>query len=285
MSSFLRGLVQDRVVMTVIVVNAVTLFLYAFPEAPAAGRSALYWLDYACTVFFVAEIVIKVSYWGWAAYWEVPWNRFDFIVVVISLPFLLSPFSFFALEEFSSILLLRLGRLFRLGRIFQFIPREKKIREGIARALRASVGLFLALSVYVLCLSIISYYAFSQYAPAYFGNPLLSLYSTFQIFTVEGWQAIPNAIADNASPLVGGLARLYFAFTVLTGGILGLSLANAVFVDEMVIDNTHDLEDEVETLQAQLQKSIEQSQARQSEIEERLIDLQEELDEREPESS
>jgi len=44
--------------MTVIVINAVTLFLYAFPEAPAAGRTALYGLDYACTVFFVAEMVI-----------------------------------------------------------------------------------------------------------------------------------------------------------------------------------------------------------------------------------
>lgn len=264
--------------MTVIVVNALTLFLYAFPNAPAAGRTALFWLDYACTVFFVIEIIIKVSLWGWPAFWQEPWNRFDFIVVLFSLPFLLTVFSFFSLETFSSVLLLRLGRLFRIGRVFQFIPREEKIRQGIARALRASVGLFLALSVYVLCLSILSYYAFHGYAPGYFGNPLLAIYSTFQVFTVEGWQTVPNAIAENAPPLVGGLARFYFAFTVLTGGILGLSLANAVFVDEMIIDNTHDLEDDVAHLQEQLKHSLEQTQARQEELVAMLTDLQEKLE-------
>lgn len=276
MRTFLQGLVRDRVVMTVIVVNALTLFLYAFPNAPAAQRTALFWLDYSCTVFFVVEIIIKVSLWGWPAFWETPWNRFDFVVVVISLPFLFTVLPVFSLEEFSSILLLRLGRLFRIGRIFQFIPREKKIRQGIARALRASVGLFLALSVYVLCLSILSYYAFHEYAPGYFGNPLLAIYSTFQVFTVEGWQTIPDTIAANASPMVSGLARFYFAFTVLTGGILGLSLANAVFVDEMVLDNTDDLEDDLKELRTRLETQIEQSETNQERIESMLSALQDE---------
>ena len=35
---------------------------------------------------------------------------------------------------------------------------------------------------------------------------------------------------------------------VIVGGILGLSLANAVFVDEMMMDNTQQLEDKVDRL-------------------------------------
>jgi voltage-gated sodium channel len=35
---------------------------------------------------------------------------------------------------------------------------------------------------------------------------------------------------------------------VLVGGVLGLSLANAVFVDEMMMDNTADLEAKVDAL-------------------------------------
>jgi hypothetical protein len=77
MTSFLRGLARDRVVMTVIMVNAVTLFQYAFPDAPATERTALDWLDYACTVYFVVEIATKVSFQGWSPYWEAPWNRID----------------------------------------------------------------------------------------------------------------------------------------------------------------------------------------------------------------
>ena len=49
---------------------------------------------------------------------------------------------------------------------------------------------------------------------------------------------------------------------VMVGGILGLSLANAVFVDEMTIDNTRELEEKVDVLleemkamRAQLTKS------------------------------
>jgi voltage-gated sodium channel len=41
---------------------------------------------------------------------------------------------------------------------------------------------------------------------------------------------------------------------VLVGGILGLSLANAVFVDEMMADNTESLERKVDDLAAELRR-------------------------------
>jgi voltage-gated sodium channel len=47
--------------------------------------------------------------------------------------------------------------------------------------------------------------------------------------------------------LVAG-TRAFFVAAVLIGGILGLSLANAVFVDEMMMDNTEILEHKVNAL-------------------------------------
>ncbi|MBW2278695.1 MAG: hypothetical protein JRF63_14485 [Deltaproteobacteria bacterium] len=44
------------------------------------------------------------------------------------------------------------------------------------------------------------------------------------------------------------LARVYFVMAVIIGGIIGLSLANAVFVDEMTMDNTVKLETKVDKL-------------------------------------
>jgi voltage-gated sodium channel len=41
---------------------------------------------------------------------------------------------------------------------------------------------------------------------------------------------------------------------VLIGGILGLSLANAVFVDEMMMDNTEILERKVDTLTEEVRR-------------------------------
>ena len=42
--------------------------------------------------------------------------------------------------------------------------------------------------------------------------------------------------------------RIFFVVAVLIGGILGLSLANAVFVDEMMMDNTESLERKMDAL-------------------------------------
>lgn len=242
MRSLLKTLIRERVVAMVIVINAVALFLFAFEGLPEALRTVLFGVDYLCTLFFIVEIGTKIALQGWTSFWDSGWNRFDFVVVAVSLPFVLAPLPFVDVPQFSSILLLRVSRLFRLFRTFQFIPNRKDLQQGIARALRASVGVFLALFLYVLTLSLFSHYLFQAYAPAHFGNPLSSLYAMFQIFTVEGWYEIPAVIATDASWQMAMFARAYFAFSVLTGGILGLSLANAVFVDEMVIDNTRPLE-------------------------------------------
>ena len=61
-----------------------------------------------------------------------------------------------------------------------------------------------------------------------------------------------DAIAAKASEEVGLVVRAFFAFAVATGGLLGLSLANAVFVDEMVKDNNDDLLERVDELQAEV---------------------------------
>jgi voltage-gated sodium channel len=54
-------------------------------------------------------------------------------------------------------------------------------------------------------------------------------------------------------------ARIYFVGAVAVGGILGLSLANAVFVDQMTSDNTEPLQvkvdhltDEIRALRAEI---------------------------------
>jgi len=87
----------------------------------------------------------------------------------------------------------------------------------------------------------------------------------FQVFTVEGWNEIPEQVADAAEVRAGkGLiqnhrwiaigARAFFAVAVIVGGILGLSLANAVFVDQMMMDNTEVLEGHVAELTEEVRR-------------------------------
>jgi len=48
------------------------------------------------------------------------------------------------------------------------------------------------------------------------------------------------------------LSKFFFTVVVLLGGIFGMSLANAVFVDEMTMDNNKTLEDKIDNLEGEI---------------------------------
>lgn len=263
MTRISRLIVAERAVITMIVVNSIALAVMAHLEPPGGYRftqifdhppyAIAWWVGYACVVYFLVEMIIKVKSYGFSGYWKSGWNRFDFVVVVVSLPVLFVPFGV-NLAEGGVLLTLRLGRLFRLFRVMRFIPNREHLYDGIQRALRASVGVFLAILLLNVILALGATQLFGELDPEHFGNPLLASYSIFQVFTVEGWNEIPQTIVNAAAEhhehpvLMGVLARLFFAMTVTVGGLLGLALANAVFVDEMMMDNNEDLEKKVDAL-------------------------------------
>ncbi|MFQ5633064.1 MAG: ion transporter, partial [bacterium] len=217
------------------------------------------WIEYFCIIYFVLEAALKIQVFGFHGYWRIAWNKFDFIIVLLSLPSLLEPID--AMSGYQIVLILRLARLFRLFKLLRFIPHGPKIWAGVKRALQASVGVFLALMMLNLLLAMGATILFGHEAPEYFGNPMLSIYTLFKIFTVEGWHEIPDTITrENGSSLWAFAVRGYFALCVLVGGILGLSLANAVFVDEMTADNTVKVENMVERLENDIKRLHEERQ-------------------------
>lgn len=252
MQFLVRLIIAERSVVGVILLNTVALVTLGFVERGTEIEQLARWVDYGCVIYFGVETLLKVMTEGWRPYWQSGWNRFDFVVVVLSTPVLLSPI--IDTGALSTLLVLRLGRLFRLFRLLRFIPNRAHLYDGMKRALRASVGVFLALVLINVVLSIGATQLFGKYAEEHFGNPIIASYSLFRIFTIEGWHEIPDAIAQRAPYAVGVIARIYFSASVLLCGILGLSLANAVFVDEMTADNTKDLEGKVDQLLLELRE-------------------------------
>jgi voltage-gated sodium channel len=238
--------------MAAIFLNTVVIFLLYFPAYKDVFILEL--IDHLFILFFVTEIVVKLNVMKPKAYFGASWNRFDFIIIMASLPSLLV--HFVELPNASLIIILRLFRLVRLIRFIRFVPHIDKIMSGLGRALKASLFVLLALVFLNLLFALFTCHFFQNMAPEYFGNPLIAAYSIFQLFTVEGWYEIPAAIAENSTmenDLLLGLTRLYFVMIVL-GGIFGLSFANAVFVDEMTMDNTDAIEAKIDNLQEQVRK-------------------------------
>ncbi len=243
----IRFLIAEKTVLAIILLNALAMFLDAFPGLNQKIGTWLGILDHVFLLYFLFEISAKIGISGFRKFWARNWNKFDFIIVLTSAPALLS----FIIDArmFSVILILRLCRLLRFLRVLSFIPHRDQLMKGVVRSLKASVGVVISLLFLNFMLSMGATYLFGKTAPEYFGNPLLSIYSMFKIFTVEGWYEIPDLLVLRSGSMAMALvSRVYFILAVLFGGILGLSLANAIFVDEMTVDNTRKLEKMVEAL-------------------------------------
>ena len=246
-NSIVKVFISEKVVLSVIIINSLSLFLDAFPSIHKVIPGVLFGIDYICAIYFIIEVTLKFIIFKPGNYWKNKWNLFDFIIVLISLPSLLSPFM--NVRIFSTILILRLARLFRFFRLLKFIPNGPKIWDGASRAIKASIGIAGALFL----INIIH---------------AVGATSLFNVFTVEGWYDIPDTIAkQNQAGMWTLIIRIYFIASVLIGGILGLSLVNAIFVDEMTADNTDEVEDMVTNLRKELQVHTDKIQMDRKEFE------------------
>ena len=147
-------------------------------------------------------------------------------------------------------------RIFKTIRFIKFIPNIEHLFSGIKRALKASVFVFVGFAIYIFIIGILSFYFFHESGGNYYKDPILSLYSTFKIFTVEGLFEIPEEITANYSTTKAFMTYLYFIFVVITGGIFGLSLVNSIFVDSMVSDNNDDIEKKIDNLEVKVSKIL-----------------------------
>ena len=194
------------------------------------------------------------------------WNQFDFIITLIALPSLLNIFLEISIQT-ELLLSLRALRVFRAlriakaARIMRYIPDIEKLIQGLKAALKSCLVVVVGFIVLLLITSILSSTLFGEFAPEYFSNPGQSLYSTFRLFTVEGWFEIPDAIAANSSAGMGIFAKIYFSLFLFGGGIIGVSLINSFFVDAMAEDNNEDVLiklEEMEKMMKEMQEQVNQ---------------------------
>lgn len=252
--AWMRPFLREQVIINMIILNSIVLFLLGFPSL--RNSLILERIDHLFTIYFILEALFKIKVYQWKSYIKNGWNRFDFFLVVVSIPSLFELSHIF--PDISILLVFRLLRLLRILRFLRFIPNIKTMIAGIQRAFRASMFVLIVLIIYNVLLAVLSNFLFASYAPEYFEDPFISLFSIFQIFTVEGWHEITLSLAAavEGNAWLVGFVRVYFTLIVLTGGIFGFSIVNAIFVDEMVRDNNDDLEDKVEQLDRKLDKLL-----------------------------
>lgn len=256
LSNFKKIFLNEKIVLTVIILNTLVIF---FQESGFNHNIYLH-LDTICLIYFCIEIIVKIKEYGFRQYLDNGWDRLDFLLVIFSLPSLLTLFIDSSIINLSVLLTLRLLRVLRIFRIFHFFPNITQIADGFNRAIKQSRAILLSFIIIILITGLINCCIFKNLVPEYFSTPLNSIYTIFRIFTVEGWYEIPDAISEVTNPFWGNISRLYFCLLLCGGGIIGMSFINSVFVDAMAEDNNDDIKAQLSKIEKkldELQKQLE----------------------------
>ena len=246
---------NEHIILCVILINAAIIFA----QESGVDSLALSVADLVCTLIFIIEMVVKHIEYGFKGYWRDGWNRLDGVLVILSLPSLVA---FFVpagvVGNLSVLLVLRLLRVLRFFRIIHIFPNFSTIARNFGKAMRDSYGVFAGFIVLILIVALVSCALFRDSAPEYFATPIDSIYAIFRICTGEGWNEIPDTIAEGSTVITARWVRLYFSVLLIICSIIGLSLVNAIFVDAMVSDNNDDLEKQVKELNDKIDKLLTQ---------------------------
>ena len=250
MESIKRFFTNDIIMLVLVLINTGIIFISGFISGQGG---TLLIIDSLFTLLFLFEAVVKIHARGFLGYWSDGWNKFDFILVLLALP---SCFNILGsvFPATSVLLSLRTMRAFKSFRLLQFVPNIDSLLNGVRMAIKASFIVAIGLIVLLLVFSIITTFLFGSYAPQFFGNPALSVYSIFRLFTIEGWYEMPEAIASNGGITMAVFAKIYFSILLFLGGIIGMSLVNSIFVDAMVADNNDEVLRKLEQIEKKISK-------------------------------
>jgi len=217
----LRTLVECAIfrhtILALIAVNAVILGLQTSVRATALIGSELVLIDQIILWIFVGEIILRIIAHG-RDFFRDPWGLFDLFVVAIAL----APAS----EEFS---VLRALRVLRVLRIISGVPRLRRVVGALLHAVPGigAIGLLLGLVFYVF--AVISTKLFGSEFPQWFGTIGESMYSLFQIMTLESWSmGIVRPVMETFPQ-----AWAFFVPFIIVSSFTVLNLFIAIIVDSL----------------------------------------------------
>lgn len=258
---------NDRLIYTLIILNVVVIYLHSF-EFFQAYYFQFDLIDVVFTLFFCIEIAVKISTANgknkFKSYMQSPWNRIDFFSVILAIPSIGVLF-ISDLEIFAGFAALRSLRIFKLLRVIEYIPEGKRISKQLFKALKSISFIIFAFFIYTTIVSLISVTLFRHAAPVYFQNAFESFFTIFKVFSGDGFSDIVGVIQENSSVLFTSFSKFYFVGVVFSGSILGLSLINSVFIDQMNQASEKSDKDEAAQLK-EIKKELENLKRQQKEI-------------------
>ncbi len=205
---------MQRVIVALIVVNAITLGLETSSRLMELAGGLLKLIDRTLLAVFVAEILVKL-YAFRAGFFRNPWNLFDFAVVGVALIPSSGP--------------LTVLRVLRVLRLISMVPRFRFVVESLLRAIPGILSIAGLLAIVFYVAAVMATGLFGARFPEWFGGIGESMYTLFQVMTLESWSmGIARPVID-----VFPWAWVFFVTFILVSTFTMLNLFIAIIVSTM----------------------------------------------------
>jgi voltage-gated sodium channel len=243
-----------QAITALICLNAVTLGLETWDDAMRVAGTALVIADRAILAVFVVEVAAKIVAYG-RRFPRDPWNVFDFVVVGIGL-----------LPATHSFSVLRALRVLRVLRLVSMVPSMRRVVQALLSAIPGMGSIVLLLGLIYYVSGVMATKLFGASFPEWFGSIGASMYSLFQIMTLESWSmGIVRPVME-----VHPWAWAFFVPFILLTSFAVLNLFIAIIVNAMEAHHRAEAADE------EAQREAVRAQ-RQERLDEELRGLREEL--------
>ena len=233
-----RQLVQaprfERFILALIVLTAIILGLETSKNMMARFGDTLEFINNVFLFVFVIELILRMYAWR-TRFFKDPWSLFDLIVVGISL-----------LPATGPLAILRALRVLRVLRVISAVPSMRRVVATLLGALPGLGAIAVLLSLIYYVFAVIATRMFGEAFPDWFGTIADSLYSLFQVMTLESWSmGISRPVME-----VFPLAWMFFIPFILIATFTFLNLFIAIIVNAMQSfnDAEHAVEKEAQEL-------------------------------------
>ncbi|MEM7600317.1 MAG: ion transporter [Verrucomicrobiota bacterium] len=165
----------QRFVLIAILINAVSLGLYIDPTLLEHLDPLWRTIDLVCLVIFVVEIVIKLMVYR-QHFFRNGWNVFDFVVVAIAL-----------VPGNGALSVLRTLRVLRVLRVLTVVPSLRRVVAAFIHAIPGLGSVVAVMAIFFYAAAVMAVGFFGETFPDWFGSIGKSLFTLFQIMTLESW--------------------------------------------------------------------------------------------------
>lgn len=175
LAEFVESKEAQNVILVAILVNAIVLGLHIDPTLAVKLDPLWVWIDRLCLLLFSVEILMKLLAYR-LRFFQSGWNIFDFAVVAIAL-----------VPGNGALSVLRTLRVLRVLRVLTVVPSLRKVVAAFIHAIPGLSSVVAVMAIFFYSASVMAVGFFGESHPEWFGSIGKSLYTLFQIMTLESW--------------------------------------------------------------------------------------------------